>query len=40
LSNILGQRQVRDFLLRAGVWFERAMGLVLIGLAVHIAVTF
>ena len=40
LSNVLGQRRVREFLLRAGVWFERAMGLVLIGLAVQIAVSF
>ena len=38
LSKVLGRQSVRDFVLRSGVWFERAMGTVLIFLAVQIAV--
>ena len=38
LSSILGRRRVRDWILKAGVWFERAMGIILILLAVQIAV--
>lgn len=37
LSKVLGRRRVRDWLLRAGVWFERGMGTVLVLLAVQIA---
>lgn len=36
LSTVLGRQQVRAFMLRAGVWFERGMGIVLILLAVQI----
>ncbi|MDP6650711.1 MAG: LysE family translocator [Gammaproteobacteria bacterium] len=36
LSKILGRRSVRDWLLSAGVWFERAMGSILILLALQI----
>lgn len=36
LSAILGKQKVRDFMLRAGVWFERGMGIILILLAVQI----
>jgi threonine/homoserine/homoserine lactone efflux protein len=36
LSLLLGRPAVRDFVLRAGVWFERGMGLVLILLAAQI----
>jgi RhtB (resistance to homoserine/threonine) family protein len=36
LSTVLGRQQVREFMLRAGVWFERGMGIVLILLAVQI----
>lgn len=39
LSALLGRDAVRNFMLRAGAWFERAMGLVLIFLAVQIAVS-
>lgn len=39
LSLLLGRPQVRRFMLRAGVWFERGMGLVLIVLAVEIALS-
>ena len=38
LSKVLGRQSVRDFVLRSGVLFERAMCLVLIFLAVQIAV--
>ena len=38
LSRIMGRQHVRDFLLRAGIWFERGMGTVLVLLAVQIAV--
>ena len=38
LSKIFGRPSVREFLLRAGIWFERGMGAVLILLAVQIAV--
>ncbi len=37
LSTLLGREAVRNFMLRAGAWFERAMGLVLIFLAIQIA---
>jgi len=37
LSTLLGRQRVRALLLRAGVWFERGMGLVLVFLAVQIA---
>lgn len=37
LSAILGRDRVRDWLLRAGTWFERGMGLVLILIAIQIA---
>jgi threonine/homoserine/homoserine lactone efflux protein len=36
LSKIFGRRGVRDWLLSAGVWFERAMGSILILLALQI----
>jgi len=36
LSTILGKPAVREFMLRAGSWFERGMGIVLIFLAVQI----
>lgn len=36
LSTILGKSAVRAFMLRAGSWFERGMGVVLIFLAVQI----
>jgi len=36
LSNVLGKQQVRTFMLRAGVWFERGMGVVLLGLALQL----
>ncbi|MCI5107767.1 MAG: LysE family transporter [Pseudomonadales bacterium] len=36
LSLLLGRPAVREFVLRAGVWFERGMGLVLILLAAQI----
>jgi threonine/homoserine/homoserine lactone efflux protein len=36
LSKVLGRQQVREFMLRAGVWFERGMGLVLLGLALQL----
>ena len=39
LSKILGRRRVRDWLLRAGAWFERGMGAILIALALQIALT-
>lgn len=38
LSTILGKPAVREFMLRAGLWFERGMGIVLILLAVQIVV--
>jgi len=38
LSTVLGRQQVRDFMLRAGVWFERGMGIILILLAIQIVV--
>lgn len=38
LSRMLGRQSVRDFLLRAGMWFERGMGLVLILLAIQIVI--
>lgn len=39
LSLLLGRPAVRAFLLRAGVWFERGMGLVLILLAARIVLS-
>jgi len=39
LSSILGRQGVRQFMLKAGVWFERGMGLLLIGLAVQITLS-
>lgn len=36
LSGILGKPRVRQFMLRAGPWFERGMALVLIGLATQL----
>lgn len=39
LATILGRASVREFLLQAGVWFERGMGLILILLALRIALT-
>lgn len=39
LSLLLGRPRVRRFMLRAGVWFERGMALVLIVLAVEIALS-
>jgi len=36
LSKILGRPQVRAFMLRAGPWFERGMGLILFGLALQL----
>ena len=38
LSTILGKPSVREFMLRAGSWFERGMGIVLIFLAVQIVI--
>jgi RhtB (resistance to homoserine/threonine) family protein len=37
LSSIMGRQGVRQFMLKAGAWFERGMGILLIGLAVQIA---
>jgi len=37
LSAVLGRPAVRQFLLRAGVWFERGMGVILLVLAAQIA---
>jgi RhtB (resistance to homoserine/threonine) family protein len=37
LSKLLGRPAVRDWILKAGVWFERGMGTILILLAVQIA---
>ncbi|PCJ28499.1 MAG: lysine transporter LysE, partial [SAR86 cluster bacterium] len=37
LSRLLGMQKIRRFMLDSGVWFERAMGLVLIFLAIQIA---
>lgn len=39
LSSILGRQGVRQFMLKAGAWFERGMGLLLIGLAVQITLS-
>ena len=39
LSKILGSENIRAWLQRAGAWFERGMGIILIFLAVQIAVT-
>ena len=39
LSHLLGRQGVRDWLLRAGRWFEAAMGAVLLLLAARIALT-
>lgn len=39
LSLVLGRRGVREFMLRAGVWFERGMGAILILLALQIALS-
>ncbi|MGI9251988.1 MAG: LysE family translocator [Pseudohongiellaceae bacterium] len=39
LSRLIGLSPVRNFLLRSGVWFERGMGAILIGLAAQIALT-
>ncbi|MCG8414467.1 MAG: LysE family transporter [Pseudomonadales bacterium] len=36
LSTVLGKPNVRQFMLQAGLWFERGMGIVLILLAVQI----
>lgn len=36
LSKVLGRRQVRQFMLRAGPWFERGMGVILAGLALQL----
>ena len=38
LSSILGRQQVRDFMLSAGVWFERGMGIILLFLAIQIVI--
>lgn len=38
LSKVLGRQAVRNFLLKAGIWFERGMGTVLILLAAQIAI--
>ena len=37
LSMILGRSAVREFLLQAGKWVERGMGVVLILIAIQIA---
>lgn len=39
LSRFLGRQAVRELLLRSGVWLERAMGSILIFLAVQIAIS-
>ena len=36
LSGLIGQKQVRQFILQFGPWFERAMGVILLILAVQI----
>jgi len=38
LSTILGRESVRSWLLKAGAWFERGMGVILVVLAIQIAV--
>ncbi len=37
LSKLLGRSSIRDRIMRSGVWFERAMGAILILLAIQIA---
>lgn len=37
LSSLLGRKPVREFILKAGAWFERLMGVILIALAVRLA---
>ena len=39
LSTILGRAEVRQFMLKSGVWFDRSMGVLLLLLAVQIALT-
>lgn len=39
LSSILGRVEVRQFMLRSGVWFERCMGVLLLLLAVQITLS-
>ncbi|MEX2131976.1 MAG: LysE family transporter [Pseudohongiellaceae bacterium] len=39
LSSLLGQDRVRSLVLKSGGWFERAMGIVLIGLALQLAIS-
>ena len=39
LSHLLGRQRVREFLLRAGKWFEAGMGTILLLLAAQIALT-
>lgn len=36
LSTVLSKQQVRQFFLRAGHWFDRCIGVVLIGLAIRV----
>ncbi len=38
LSTVMGREQVREFMLKAGRWFERGMGVILILLAVQIVI--
>ena len=39
LSKLLGRSSIRDRIMRSGVWFARAMGAILILLALQIAFT-
>jgi len=39
LSTLLGQERVRRLVLRSGGWFERGMGIVLIGLALQLVLS-
>jgi|TARA_B110000263_G_C15258969_1_gene487878 threonine/homoserine/homoserine lactone efflux protein len=40
LSMVLGQSAVREFILKAGKWVERGMGIVLILIAIQIGISF
>lgn len=39
LTTLLGHERIRGAVLRSGVWFDRVMGLVLIGLGLRLALT-
>ena len=36
LSLLMGRQDVRGFVLKAGVWFERGMGIILLALAAQL----